>query len=133
MAEQQSTSAAGSKVEEVAANMQQLATKRRRISSGKAEAVGRRYFAAIDERDVDAAVAMWAEGGREHVRGQVDVLAPDGVREFISQLLGALPDLHMEVVSTIAQDERCAVQWKIKGTFAGPGSFAGVSPTGSVV
>jgi glyoxylase-like metal-dependent hydrolase (beta-lactamase superfamily II) len=76
---------------------------------------------------------MWAEGGRENVRGQVDVLAPDGVREFVSQLLGAFPDLHMQVVSTTAQDERCAVHWKLTGTFAGPGSFAGVSPTGSVV
>jgi glyoxylase-like metal-dependent hydrolase (beta-lactamase superfamily II)/predicted ester cyclase len=133
MAEEQGTSVASSKVQEVAASMQELASKRKRISPGKAESVARRYFEAIDGRDIDGAVAMWAEGGRENVRGQVDVLAPDGVREFISQLLGAFPDLRMRVVSTTAQDERCAVHWKLTGTFAGPGRFAGVSPTGSVV
>ena len=133
MAEQQGASAATSKVQEVAANMQELASKRRRISPGKAETVARRYFEAIDARDIDAAVSMWAEGGRENVRGQVDVLAPDGVREFISQMLGAFPDLRLRVISTTAQDERCAVHWQLTGTFAGPESFAGVSPTGSVV
>ncbi|HUE28396.1 MAG TPA: ester cyclase, partial [Solirubrobacteraceae bacterium] len=133
MEEQESASAAGSKVQEVAANMQELASKRKRISPGKAETVARRYFEAIDARDLDAAVAMWADGGRENVRGQVDVLAPDGVREFVAQMLDALPDLHMQVISTTAQGERCAVHWKLTGTFAGPGSFAGVSPTGSLV
>ena len=133
MAEQQSASATTSKVQEVAANMQELASKRKRISPGKAETVARRYFEAIDARDIDAAVSLWAEGGRENVRGQLDVLAPDGVREFVSQMLGAFPDLRMRVVSTTAQDERCAVHWQLSGTFAGPASFAGVSPTGSVV
>jgi steroid delta-isomerase-like uncharacterized protein len=133
MAEQESVSEAGSKVQEVAANMQELASKRKRISPAKAESVARRYFEAIDSRDLDAAVAMWADGGRENVRGQVDVVAPDGVREFISQMLGALPDLSMAIVSTTTEGERCAVQWKLTGTFAGPGSFAGLTPTGSVI
>src|SRR5450759_5144828 len=47
------------------------------------EDVARRYFEAIAARDVDAAVALWAPGGREIVRGQVDVTAPEGVRAFI--------------------------------------------------
>jgi hypothetical protein len=88
------------KVQEVAANVQQATTRRRRISGNKAEALARRYFEAIGARDLDAAVAMWAEGGRENVRGQVDVRAPEGVRAFIGELLDAVPDLRFEVVST---------------------------------
>ena len=42
-------------------------------ATADAEAVARRYFEAIDARELDAAVAMWAPGGRENVRGQVDV------------------------------------------------------------
>ncbi len=134
MAEQsESSSATSSKVQEVAENMQELAGKRKRISPAKAEGVARRYFEAIDSRDLDGAVALWAEGGRENVRGQLDVLAPEGVRAFISEMLGAIPDLQMEVVSTTAQGDRCAVHWRMRGTFAGPGSFSGISPTGSVV
>ena len=71
--------------------MQELAGKRKRISPAKAEGVARRYFEAIDARDLDAAVALWAEGGRENVRGQLDVLAPEGVRAFIGEHAGRLP------------------------------------------
>jgi glyoxylase-like metal-dependent hydrolase (beta-lactamase superfamily II)/ketosteroid isomerase-like protein len=95
------------------------------------EAVARRYFEAIAARDVDAAVALWAEGGRENVRGQVDVTAPAGVREFIGSLIEAMPDMRMEVVETTTEGERCAVRWTITGTFAGPGGLNGVKPTGS--
>ncbi|HTC72050.1 MAG TPA: hypothetical protein VK655_04130, partial [Solirubrobacteraceae bacterium] len=88
MADRETASEASTKVQEVAANMQQAAATRKRISGSKAEAVARRYFGAIDARDLDQAVSLWAEGGREYVRGQVDVLAPEGVRGFIGELIG---------------------------------------------
>ncbi len=133
MADQESASETGAKVQEVAASMQQLASTRKRISGSKAEAVTRRYFAAIDARDLDTAVSLWAQGGRENVRGRVDVLAPQGVREFIGELIDAVPDLSMQVISTTTQQERCGVHWRLTGTFAGPGSFGGVAPTGSPI
>ncbi len=102
-------------------------------AAGDTEAVARRYFDAIGARDVDAAVALWAQGGRENVRGQVDVRAPEGVRDFIGSLIEAMPDMRMEVLDTTTEGERCAVQWKITGTFAGPGSMSGVAPTGDPV
>jgi glyoxylase-like metal-dependent hydrolase (beta-lactamase superfamily II)/ketosteroid isomerase-like protein len=129
MADRESTSEASAKVQEVAANMQ-AATTRRRISGSKAESVARRYFAAIDARDLETAVALWAPGGRENVRGRVDVLAPEGVREFIGDLIDAVPDLDMQVVSTTTEKDRCGVQWRLTGTFAGPAHFGGIAPTG---
>jgi glyoxylase-like metal-dependent hydrolase (beta-lactamase superfamily II)/predicted ester cyclase len=129
MAGQEKTSGASAKVQEVAANMQQAAP-RKRISGSKAEGIARRYFAAIDEGELETAVSLWAEGGRENVRGRVDTLAPEGVREFIGELIAAIPDLDMQIVSTTSEGERCGVQWRLKGTFAGPGSFGGIAPTG---
>jgi glyoxylase-like metal-dependent hydrolase (beta-lactamase superfamily II)/predicted ester cyclase len=133
MAERESASEASTKVQEVAANMQQAAATRKRITGRKAESIARRYFAAIDTHDLEQAVALWADGGRENVRGQVDVVAPEGVREFIGGLINAVPDLRMEVVSTTTEADRCGVQWRLTGTFAGPGGFAGVAPTGSPI
>jgi glyoxylase-like metal-dependent hydrolase (beta-lactamase superfamily II)/predicted ester cyclase len=129
------SSEASTKVQEAAASVQQATAPRRRISGNKAEAesVARRYFEAIDAHDLDRAVTLWADGGREHVRGQVDVLAPEGVRAFIGDLLAAVPDLNMEVASTTTEGERCAVQWRMRGTFAGPGSFGGIAPTGNPI
>ncbi|HEX3434470.1 MAG TPA: MBL fold metallo-hydrolase [Solirubrobacteraceae bacterium] len=135
MAEQKSAdSKAATKVQEAAANVQQARSPRKRITkSSAAESVARSYFDAIAARDLDAAVALWADGGRENVRGQVDVLAPEGVRAFLSELMNAVPDLNFEVVTMTSQDERCAVQWRLTGTFAGPGSLSGVAPTGDRV
>ncbi len=130
MADQEKPSGASAKVQEVAANMQQAPT-RKRISGNKAESIARRYFAAIDGRDLETAVGLWAEGGRENVRGQVDALAPEGVRQFIGDLIAAVPDLDMKVLTTTTEGERCGVQWRLEGTFAGPGSFGGVAPTGA--
>jgi glyoxylase-like metal-dependent hydrolase (beta-lactamase superfamily II)/predicted ester cyclase len=134
MAELESDGAkATTKVEEAAANVRQARSPRRRIAKTGPEAVARRYFEAIAARELDTAVGLWADGGRENVRGQVDVLAPEGVRAFLGELLDAVPDLELEVVSTTAQDERCAAQWKLTGTFAGPGSLNGIQPTGDRV
>ena len=124
-----SASKATTKVKEVAANVQQ-ATRTHRITGNKTEAVARRYFEAIGARELDAAVAMWADGGRENVRGQVDVTAPEGVSAYIGGLLDAVPDLRFEILSTTTQDDRCAVQWRLTGTFAGPGAMLGLQPTG---
>jgi predicted ester cyclase len=130
MADRESASEASTRVQEVAANMQQAAATRKRITGSKAETIARRYFAAIDARDLEQAVSLWAQGGREHVRGQVDTQAPDGVREFIGALIDAIPDLSMQILSTTAEADRCGVQWRLTGTFAGPGHFGGVAPTG---
>jgi glyoxylase-like metal-dependent hydrolase (beta-lactamase superfamily II)/ketosteroid isomerase-like protein len=132
----------GAENDKAAAKVQEAAEHVHKASAGKkaavngagnsgTEAVARRYFDAIAERDVEAAVALWADGGREYVRGQVDVLAPEGVREFIGGLIEAMPDMRMEVVETTTEGERCAVRWTIAGTFAGPGALNGVQATGS--
>lgn len=133
MADRESASDASTKVQEVAASMQQAAAGRKRISGSKAESVARRYFAAIDAREVEEAVSLWADGGREYVRGVVDVHAPEGVREFVGEMAGAFPDLSMEVLQTISEGERCGVHWRLRGTFAGPGSFGGIAPTNARV
>ncbi len=57
-------------------------------------------------------------------------VGPEGLREFTSSLIEAIPDLNVEIVSTTTEDERCALHWRFCGTFAGPGSFNGIAPTG---
>lgn len=94
--------------------------------------VSRTYFAALAARDVEAMVACWAPGGHEHIRGQVDTTAPDGVRAYFTELFAALPDLRLDVVATTVQRERAAVRWTLEATFAG-GPFGGIAPTGDRV
>jgi hydroxyacylglutathione hydrolase len=130
--EEKASSVAATKVQEAAASVQQAsaAKQRGRITGSKAEAVTRRYFETIGAHDVQGAAAMWAPDGREDVRGQGLYIGPEGLREFIGGLIEAIPDLKMEIVSTTAEDERCALHWRLRGTFAGPGSLNGIAPTG---
>ena len=55
------------------------------------------------------------------------------MREFIGGLLEAMPDLRFELLATATEADRCAVQWKLTGTFVGPASFNGIEPTGSPI
>ncbi len=135
--EQEQTSSAATKVKEAASKVARASTsapakRRGRITQGasEAEAVTRAYFEAIGAHDVEGAAAMWASGGREDVRGQGVFFGPEGLREFIGSLVEAIPDLKVEILSTTSEGERCALQWRFSGTFAGPGSFNGIAPTG---
>src|SRR3954470_23280133 len=96
-------------------------------------AVALRYLEALAARDLDAAVACWAPGAVDTVVGDQDLIAPEGIRGYFGELFAAFPDFTFEVRSTVTEDERCAVLWRAAGTFAGPGSFQGIDPTGARV
>lgn len=108
------------------------ATKIRSETAEVAE-VARGYFEAIAARDLDAALAMWAPGGIDRVVGQAELLAPDGIRAYFEELFGAFPDFKAELLDVFAEGERATLRWRTAGTFAGPGAFQGLEPTGARV
>lgn len=95
------------------------------------ENVARRYFDAVGARDVEGMAACWKPGSIDRLHGQEDLIAPEGVRRWFTELFAALPDTTFEVLSMTTQDDRCAVRWRMRGTFAGPGTFQGFAPTGA--
>ena len=98
-----------------------------------AEAVGRAYFEAHGRRDLDTVAGLWEPGGIARIVGLADLVAPQGVHEFFGDVHGAMPDFSLRILSVTAQGERCAVRWEATGTFAGPGRFQGLEPTGARV
>lgn len=89
------------------------------------------YFDALARRDADAMVACWRPGAVDRFVGDQDLVAPDGVRRYFTELFSAFPDLSAEILSATAEGSRCVVRWRIRGTFAGPGSFSGFVPNGA--
>src|SRR5437588_9467126 len=92
--------------------------------------VAKRYFSALAEHDLDAALACWAPGGVDRFVGQEE-LTPDGIREYFSGLFAAFPDFALDVIEVTAYRGRAAVRWRARGTFAGPGRFRGFEPNGA--
>jgi len=95
--------------------------------------IARRYFDALARRDLDAAVACWQAGGVDRLVGQADLVAPDGIRSYFSELFAAFPDFGFEVLDVTTHRERCAVRWRATGTFVGPGYFRGFAPNGAAI
>jgi glyoxylase-like metal-dependent hydrolase (beta-lactamase superfamily II)/predicted ester cyclase len=95
--------------------------------------VAKRYFKALAEQDLDAAVACWKPGCIDRFVGQQDLIAPDGVRAYFEALFAAFPDFQFEVLELTTYRNRSAVRWRARATFAGPGSFQGFAPTGARV
>ena len=93
--------------------------------------MARAYLAALNERDLDAAVACWADGGRETVHGQADLVAPDGVRAYFAGLFASVPDLLVTELSCTAEADRCAIRSRMTGTFAGTQPLFGATPNGA--
>jgi predicted ester cyclase len=82
--------------------------------------IAKRYFDALSGHDLDAAVAVWAPGGVDRFVGQQELTAPDGIREYFSELFAAFPDFAFETVDLTTYRNRTAVRWRAWGTFAGP-------------
>lgn len=90
----------------------------------------KRYFKALAEHDLDAALDCWQPDGRELVGGE-ELTAPDGIREYFETLWAAFPDASFEVIDVTTYRERCAIRWRVTGTFAGPGHFQSFAPNGA--
>ena len=103
----------------------------RRGKARGTEETARAYFDALAAHDLDAAAACWQPGGIDKLHGMAELVAPAGVREFFGEAFAAFPDWEFEITETTTEGDRCAVQWKLTGTFAGPGSFQGIEPTGA--
>jgi glyoxylase-like metal-dependent hydrolase (beta-lactamase superfamily II)/predicted ester cyclase len=99
----------------------------------EAERVGRAYFEAHGRQDLDTVAGLWEPGGIARIIGLTDLVAPHGIRDFFGEIYAAMPDFGLETLSVTAQDDRCAVRWRATATFAGPGRFQGLEPTGARV
>ena len=90
--------------------------------------IAKRYFAALGDQDLGEAIACWKPGAVDRLVGAQDLVAPDGIRQYFSELFSAFPDFDLEVLELTTARNRTAVRWRARGTFAGPGTFQGFTP-----
>jgi glyoxylase-like metal-dependent hydrolase (beta-lactamase superfamily II)/predicted ester cyclase len=95
--------------------------------------IARRYFEALSARDLEAAAACWAPGGIGRFVNAQELPAPDGIRDYFGSVFAAFPDFSLTILEMTTARNRTAVRWRVRGTFAGPGSFQGLLPNGARV
>ncbi|TDP44393.1 ester cyclase [Zavarzinia compransoris] len=89
------------------------------------------YDCSINRYDAAAIDAQVAPDFVDHSSPGEAVRGPKGVKSQIAGLHAAFPDLKVEIVDMVAEDDRVAVRSRFFGTHRGP--FRGIAPTGSRV
>ncbi len=93
--------------------------------------IAKAYFGAIGDRDLDRAVALWKPGSPDIIHGIANMTAPAEIKAFFSSVFEAFPDWEFEILELAASGKHAACRWRTTGTFAGPGRFQGLAPTGA--
>jgi steroid delta-isomerase-like uncharacterized protein len=106
-------------------------SKPKKATKSETAKVAKAYFAAVNAHDVEAAAALWADGAEDVLHGQRTFVGPDGIRAFLGELFGAIPDARLDVHDSTTEGDRCVLRYTLRGTFAGPGSWNGIEPTGA--
>jgi predicted ester cyclase len=95
------------------------------------KAVVRRFVEAVVNRGDPRVLAELV--APDHVRHAPDgdLYGPEGVRIDVAEWRSGLPDLHLEVADQVAEADRVATRFVLRGTHLGP--FLGLVPTGRPV
>ena len=81
--------------------------------------VSMRWFTEVwNQRRVDTAHELWADGGVGHVEGMPDISLESSI-QYRAHMLAAFPDFHVHILDVVESDGRVVTQWKITGTHAG--------------
>ena len=94
-----------------------------------------RYFDEVANKDkLDLLDETFATDYPHHDPANPDprpVVGPQGVKDHLTSLKGAFPDLVFDVEDTIADDEQIVLRWTARGT--NTGDYFGMPPTGKSI
>lgn len=92
--------------------------------------LAQRYFAYLDNRDLDGLLTLYAPGARVHGLGPQPLDAA-GVKQAMTGFFDAFPDSRMPAKTVVAEADRVTIYHHFQGTHRG--EFQGVPPTGKRV
>jgi steroid delta-isomerase-like uncharacterized protein len=99
------------------------------MENDRTQSILRAWQAAWGDGDFEAFGRMLAPGYVRYTKtGTEDA---DTLRRAIEASHTAFPDLELEILDTVEQDDMVAIRWRSRGTHTG--SFMGVPPTDRMV
>lgn len=97
-----------------------------------AKEIGRLWFEDVwNLRNQTLARELMAPDAIGHLEGGKVVVGPEEFIDFQNEFLEAIPDMYIDVVDSLADEDDVCVHWTATGTHAGPG--LGLVPSGTTV
>jgi steroid delta-isomerase-like uncharacterized protein len=80
--------------------------------------IARRFFAALNARDIDAAVGLLADAFVNHA-ALPDAKGRDAMKTIFQKVWSATPDHRMTLLDVIAEEDRVVCRMTVEGTQTG--------------
>ena len=91
-------------------------------------------FGAWNRHDAEALAALYGDDGvREAPNLPEPVRGRDALRDVFAQAFRVFPNLTVELLTQVAEGNRSAVEWRLRGTNAGPLELLQLPATGKAV
>jgi steroid delta-isomerase-like uncharacterized protein len=93
------------------------------------KAIFRRYVEEVgNQGNLDLVDEIFANYVSHQPDGSVLERGPEDVKRFMGEFRSAFPDFHTTIEDQIAEGDRVATRWTMRGTHEG--EFRGIAPTG---
>ena len=100
-------------------------------SERTAAEVARAYFEAIEQGDRGAQQWAYADDATVSMQGVMQDAGKADIVGFFAEVWGAIPDFSFRIVDLVTEGDVAVCHWHMTGTFAGPGTWQGIEPTGA--
>jgi steroid delta-isomerase-like uncharacterized protein len=102
------------------------------MSVAENKAIVRRWFEEVwNKGNLDAVDELVAATVVSEIPGEPEVRGPEAWRQQVSSTRAAFPDLAFTIEDQIAEEDKVATRWTLRGTHQG--EFMGVPATGKQV
>ena len=102
------------------------------MSAEENKAIYRRYVEEVsNEGNLDLVDEIFARYVSHQPDGHTEERGPEDVKRFIGEFHQAFPDFHCTIEDQIAEGDKVATRWTIRGTHQG--EFRGIAPTGKQI
>ena len=102
------------------------------MSAEENKTIFRRYVEEVsNEGNLDLVDEIFARYVSHQPDGYTEERGPEDVKRFIGEFHQAFPDFHSTIEDQIAEGDKVATRWTIRGTHQG--EFRGIAPTGKQI